>query len=599
MEDRSQLFNMFILDSNVFINLAEAGLDKKIIPNLEKIITPAKVRIPEELPKTDIPTRFRDVRRIVREKVKGLPVDRKGKLWNWTAHLAKINHFIRYQDDPADIDVIVLARLLEKKDHKVAVVTDDQGIIQLIRKVGEFKSLGSLSAGAFFYMLAALAKDKDTQDLLEKAANQIYQQSLTYRRKTRKVIDIQSLVSELRDTSQFVRLAARQKQKSEEKEKIIISEPVHKPSKDDFKEILDGIEVFRAFRDNYNLFGAEEYYYKLQQAFSIALREMGNSDNYKISIQMIISELYEFHTWALEIRLKTQGITEALLHTEGLLTILNFFPTSNEIVEDVIAIQSMLTILTGRSTRALALAQQIPETNIMTSTQLMALVCGWISQRTEEGYEKGKELINEQIINKKDTNIDLLGFIDSLFNFANNVFTTGDLEFSVHLIELIIDIMADKDPEAIIKQAKRLFMLSLVSEPIMIESVKKKLHSLVKIPNNSNLKIPKRWKFENFTISGSDTKNFQGTIHIIIKNQSVENFNEFYVIAYEENTESVWRFVFDKDYAIPIQNAMSVKLKGGKISKLQKRTLTDSEYIRGTVYLKEPVFQVDTMIWWQ
>ena len=140
---------MFILDSNVFINLAEAGLDKKIIPNLEKIMTPAKVRIPEELPKTDIPTRFRDVRRLVSTKVKGLPVNRKAKLWNWTAHLAKINHFIRYEDDPADIDVVVLARLLEKKGHKVAVVTDDQGIIQIIRKVGEFKSLGSLSAGAF------------------------------------------------------------------------------------------------------------------------------------------------------------------------------------------------------------------------------------------------------------------------------------------------------------------------------------------------------------------------------------------------------------------------------------------------------------------
>jgi hypothetical protein len=197
MDDTSQPFDIFIIDSNVFINVAEAGLEKEIIPNFEKIISPAKVRIPEELPRTDIPSRFRELRRIVKEHVKGLPVKRTEKFWKWTAQISRENNFIRYQDDPADIDVVVLARLLEKKNHRVAVVTDDQGIIQLIRKVGEFKTLGSLSAGAFFFMLAASAKDKKTQNLLDSAANQIYQQSLTYRRKTRKVIDIQSLVSEL------------------------------------------------------------------------------------------------------------------------------------------------------------------------------------------------------------------------------------------------------------------------------------------------------------------------------------------------------------------------------------------------------------------
>ena len=88
-------------------------------------------------------------------------------------------------------------------------------------------------------------------------------------------------------------------------------------------------------------------------------------------------------------------------------------------------------------------------------------------------------------------------------------------------------------------------------------------------------------------------------IHVIIKNESVESYNEFYVIGYEENTKSVWRFVFNKDYSVPIHNAMSVKLKGGTITKLLKRSPTDPQYIRGTVYLKEPVFQVDTMIWWQ
>jgi hypothetical protein len=367
----------------------------------------------------------------------------------------------------------------------------------------------------------------------------------------------------------------------------------------EFEKITKGIDTFREFRNNYNLFGAEEYYYILQQAFSDSLRETWNSDNYRISIQMILGELYEFHTWALEIRLKTQGITEALLHTEALLTLLNFFPTSNEIVEDIIAIQSMLTILTGRSSRALALAQQIPETNLMSSTQLMALVCGWISQRTEEGYDKGKDLIFDQIIHKKETNIDLPGFIDSLFTFANNVFTTGDLEFSVRLIELIVDIMADRNPEAILKQAKRLFMLSRVSDPIMFGEVKQKLLSIVKITDNSNSKIPKTWKYDSYALSGDGSKLFEGPIHVIIKSESVESFNEFYVIGYEENTKSVWRFVFNKDYAVPIQNALSVKLKGGTITKLLKRSPTDPKYIRGKIYLEEPVFQVDTMIWWQ
>jgi hypothetical protein len=388
-------------------------------------------------------------------------------------------------------------------------------------------------------MLAALVKDKKTQNLMDSAANQIYQQSLTYRRKTRKVIDIQSLVSELRDTSQYVRLAASQKGKSSVEEEKIITEEVHEPKVEDFIAITKGMDTFREFRNNYNLFGAEEYYYKLQQTFSNSLRETWNSDNYRISIQMILSELYEFHTWALEIRLKTQGITEALLHTEALLTLLNFFPTSNEIVEDIIAIQSMLTILTGRSSRALALAQQIPETNTMTSTQLMALVCGWISQRTDEGYDKAIYLIINQIIKKKDSGIDLLGFMDSLFTFANSVFTVGDMEFSIRLLEIVVDLMADKNPEAISEQAKRLFMLSRAYDALMLDSVKDKLHSLVKFTDNSKTKIPKSWKFDNYPINGKDSNLFQGTIHITIKNASVENLTEFYVICYEENTTSV------------------------------------------------------------
>jgi hypothetical protein len=189
--------------------------------------------------------------------------------------------------------------------------------------------------------------------------------------------------------------------------------------------------------------------------------------------------------------------------------------------------------------------------------------------------------------------------MDSLFIFANSVFTVGDLEFSIRLIELIVDLMADRDPEAISKQAKRLFMLSRAYDVLMLESVKKKLLTLVDFVDNSKIKIPKSWKFDNHPITGENSKQFQGAIHIIIKNESVENLSEFYVIGYEENTKSVWRFVFNKDYSIPIQNALSVRLKGGTVAKLIRRSLTDPDYIRGTVYLKEPVFQVDTMIWWQ
>ena len=204
------IFDTAVLDANFFISLAEAGLEKTILPIIQSKI-PIECVMPYEIPRSDIPTRFRDLRQLLvnTEYVKGIKVNRDSKFWSWTSNIATKQHFIRAADDPADIDVVVLARLLEKQHNKrVAVISNDEGVARTIREVTEFSGIATMSAGAFLFLLSASVKDESTSATLTEAGDKLYNAYLAYRNKTRKFIDIKSLVSELKETSVFVRKAA-------------------------------------------------------------------------------------------------------------------------------------------------------------------------------------------------------------------------------------------------------------------------------------------------------------------------------------------------------------------------------------------------------
>jgi hypothetical protein len=158
--------------------------------------------------------------------------------------------------------------------------------------------------------------------------------------------------------------------------------------------------------------------------------------------------------------------------------------------------------------------------------------------------------------------------------------------------------MADKQPSNISEYAKRLFILSLVDQTSVNPVILQKVKNIVTMIDNSTQKIPPSWKAKDIIITNDEKANFQGTIYPIVKTESAENLKEYHVIGYEENTKSVWRFIFDKDYAIPMQSALSVKLKGGKILKILSRTVMDPPYIRGTLILEQPAFQVDVQQGW-
>ena len=605
MSTESGLYDIFILDSNFFVNLGEAGADKKLIPKLSAYVAPALIKVPEELAKSDIPSKFREIRHLVSNYIEGMPVKRDTKFWEWTANIAKEKHMIRVENDPADIDVIVLARLLERKDHHVAVVSDDQGIIRMIREIGEFKSLGSLSGGTFLFMLAAMAKDKEQRGLLDEVANKVYSQSLTYKRKSRQIIDIQSLVSELRDTSHFVRMAATYGSPTQEdttdlsaEQTQVISEPVDIPQADEFAEVYTGIAELRKYREEYNLFGAEASYFKLQQIFSNNLVMARTSDTYRITLQMIVGELYEHYTWAMDIHLKTQSMIEALINTETLLTIVNFFPASKEIIEDIMAVHSLLLVLNRQPIKALRIARQIPDDSGTNPTRLIALIAALLAQNYEEDYEEAKEILENFLTKIKSEPDKIQHLIDSVHRFANSALNMDNLRLAASALHLIIDVMAE-EYAGILKEATiQLFLFSRVNEYIIRDDVLSIVEKIANINDLSAEKIPSSWKPKNIRINNDERAIFQGTIRLIIKYEPPEYLNEFHMIGYEENTQSIWRIIISNDYATSIKNALSIKLKGGKISNILSRSKTDPVFIRGTIYLENPAFQVDIGIGW-
>ena len=78
----------------------------------------------------------------------------------------------------------------------------------------------------------------------------------------------------------------------------------------------------------------------------------------------------------------------------------------------------------------------------------------------------------------------------------------------------------------------------------------------------------------------------------------IEKPEEFHVIGFEENSRSVWKFIFQRDYVVSLVEATGFRLKGGEIEKLLARTATDPDHLRGTIIINNPAFQVDMQLHW-
>ena len=598
----NDIFDTAVIDSNFFISLAEAGLEKTILPIIQTKIPEAGIEcvMPYELPRSDIPTRFRDLRQMLvnEEYVKGIKVNREAKFWQWASDIATKQHFIRAVDDPADIDVVVLARLLEKQHNKkVVVISNDEGVVRTIREVTEFSGIATMSAGSFLFTLSAIVNNENLSTTLIEAGDKLYNQYLAYRNKTRKFIDVKSLVSELKETSVFVRKAASKPIVVVEQSTstpVIASEA---PSIDEFTGIIEIIDKIRSFQTSSNLFGGEQYLYQIIPTINNLLSSMTTSDNFRMFISMLYGQIYEFRTWALELRLKTGGIYEALIHAENLLQLMIFLKVNKEIYEDILALQSLLMLLNGRRQQALAIAKQIPIEEEMSVAQLMALVCAYTAQDFEDESQNAGKLFKKFIF--EDKILDAHGFIESILRFSNTAHIFGNYELAIKLNTFIILQAGPKTPELVNDVAYRLFILTRINPKILESEVSTLISKILtheQLVDNSTTKIPANYK--KITLDDSDGDPFHGMVSIIQIIRPIESPDEFHVIGFEENSRSVWKFIFQRDYVISLVEATGFRLKGGDIEKFYAKTATDPENLRGSIKINNPSFQVEMQVHW-
>ena len=234
----------------------------------------------------------------------------------------------------------------------------------------------------------------------------------------------------------------------------------------------------------------------------------------------------------------------------------------------------------------------------MNSTRIIALIAALLAQNYEEDYEEAKDIL-ENFLTKIESEPDKIQhLIDSVHRFANSALNMDNIRLSASALHLIIDVMADKHAKILKDIAIQLFLFSRVNLYLIKDDLYPVVEEIAAIKDLSTEKIPTTWKPKNFVINNDEKAFFQGTIRLIIKYEPPENLNEFHLIGYEENTQSIWRIIISNDYATSIKNALSVKLKGGKITHILSRSKTDPMFIRGTIFLENPAFQVDIGIGW-
>ena len=596
-----EIFDTAVIDANFFISLAETGLEKTILPIIQTKIQPIiECVMPYEIPRSDIPTRFRDLRQMLvnTEYVKSVKVNRDSKFWIWTSNIATQQHFIRAADDPADIDVVVLARLLEKQYNKrVVVISNDEGVARTVREITEFAGIATMSGGAFLFLLSAAVKDDNLSATLTEAGDKLYNVYLTYRNKSRKFIDIKSLVSELKETSVFVRKAASKQGENKQPEVIVVESQVPAPSIDEFKDIIEIVDNIRTYQQSSNLFGGEEYLYAIIPKINDLLNSVTTSDNFRIFLSMLYGQIYEFRTWALDLRLRTGGIYESLIHAENLLQLMMFLRVNKEIYQDVLALQALLMLLNGRRQQALAIARQIPLENAMSVAQLMALVCTYTAQDFDEESNKAGTLFKKFLF--EDNILDPRGFIESILRFSNTAHVFGNNELAIKLNIFLLHVAGKKVPELLKDVAYKTFILTRINPNLLENNVKeimKNILSKEELEDNSIVKIPASYK--KIVLDDKEGGPFHGNVNIIQFLKPLERPEEFHIIGFEENSRSTWRFIFQRDYAVSLVEATGFRLKGGEVEKLYAKTAMDPENIRGTIIIQNPAFQVDMQLHW-
>ena len=594
------LFDIVVIDTNFFISLLNAGVSDSLLPNLQKIgrSVGMEIIVPEEIPNSDIPGRFRKLRTLIPKHIRLEPVKRTSKLWNQIAVYAIQERMVRVKDDPADIDVVILAKKFSLKDNnKVALVSDDEGVARIVKEHKIFKGIEHLSCGAFVSILAASVSEPEMRNILDRTVERVFRASWSYKKKTRRYIDVSMLIDDLTDTARFVRSAAKVGVDTEGKEDSFTLSTIQEPeplSPDDSFLIAQQLVLkARESRETFNVVVAEEVLLEILAKSSELLHTIDGLEQRVIVERMLRSELFEHHSWLLDFRLSRNQILEALIHSEACRAYMNYISVGREVIENLIALQGLLYLLLGKFERALELFKALPEVDSeLSSTQILGLTVSLIAAR---------EPNEAALLVRRNTEI-IEGIISSMHAYANDLYAHDQRELSIDVLKFIVKNFSDREEAE--RSIYRLFVITrlrrdLIDFEIKVQKIfKQKLKNRAK--DNTKKAVPstimKSLPYELSTDSNPKyLEEMKGFYHILnlVENRERDEIN---VIAWNEANNSTWRLVFDSAYKPAIEESVKIRITSGKIVKIASAGKKDD--FRATIYLEAPAIQPEMVKPW-
>ncbi|MHA2387731.1 MAG: tetratricopeptide repeat protein [Candidatus Hodarchaeales archaeon] len=597
------LFDVVVIDTNFFISLLNAGVSGSLMPHLQSIgqSVGMEIMVPDEIPKSDIPGRFRQLRQLIPKYIRTEPVKRSSKLWNRTAEYAVQERMVHVNDDPADIDVVILAKKFSLKDNnKVALVSDDEGVARIIKENKVFKGIDHLSCGSFVSIMAASVSDPKMRKILDQTVERVFRASWSYKKKTRRYIDVAMLIDDLTDTARFVRSAAEvgaDSSLAEIEKEIVAIAPKHEP------EVLkpeDGLIIAqqlvlkaRGTRETFHIHQAEEVLLEILAKSSELIYSIDGLEQRVIVERMLRSELFEHHSWLLDYRISRNQIVEALVHAEACRIYMNFISVGKEAIENLIALQGLLYLLLGKYDRALELFKAVPQMDPeLSSTQILGLAVALIATNQQ----------NEAALLIKRNSEMLEGLITSMHAYANDLYSHEQRELAINILKFLVKNFAKQDE--VDRSIYRLFVLTrlrqdLIKGEVKIQKIfKKKLRN--RGIDDSKSGIPKSImnKIPIVLSTGEDPKEieqFKGFYHILDLIEDKEK-DEILAIAWNENNNSTWQLLFDSAYKPALEESVKIRITSGNITRIRKAKRT--EPIRATLYFESPTIQPELVKPW-
>lgn len=599
----STLFDVVVIDTNFFISLLNAGVAETLLPNLQKIARSVgmEIMVPKELPRSDIPGKFRELRRIIPKYIRLETVNRQSNLWNQTAQYAIQERMVRVKDDPADIDVVILAKKFTLKDkNKVALVSDDEGVARIIKENRVFKGIDHLSCGAFVSILAASVSDPAMRKILDQTVERVFRASWSWKKKTRRYIDVAMLIEDLTDTARFVRTAAQvgsDKSIAElqaELDAASIPKETEVISPEDSLIIAQQLVIkARDTRDRFNIHEAEKVLLEILGKSSDLIYSIDGLEQRVIVERMLRSELFEHHSWLLDYKLTRNHIVEALVHAEACRVYMNFISVGREAIETLISLQGLLFLLLGQYDQALNLFKSVPSMEPeMTPTQLLGLSVSLIATNQP----------NEAVLLIKRYPDLVDGILASMHTYANDLYSHEQRTLAIKILIFVTKNFGDR--EDVFSSLYRLFVLTRLRPDLIDLNLKvlKQFKTKLKDKAKDNTKrgisgiLKKKIPLEiSATEKNEEVDQFTGFYHILDLEENHER-DEIIATAWNEGNNSTWKLVFDAAYKPVLQESVKFKVTSGTIAKILSAKKKDQ--YRGTLIFKDAVIQPTLVRLW-